>query len=45
MLAVNDVGLAFRRRRTQPGDTCGPLNWIPEAAYHLGSDRRARAGT
>jgi hypothetical protein len=35
-LAVNDTGLAFVETARRLGHDCGPLDWIPEPAHHLG---------
>jgi hypothetical protein len=41
MLAVNEVGLAFVAAARARGDTCGPLDWIPEVAHAIDVTRRA----
>ena len=34
-LAVNDVGITFAATARQRGDTCGPLDWMPEVAHQI----------
>jgi Replication-relaxation len=38
-LAVNEAGIAFAATARQRGDTCGPLDWIPEVDHVLGRGR------
>jgi hypothetical protein len=36
-LAVTETGLAFAAAARERGDTCGPLDWIPEVAHRMGT--------
>jgi hypothetical protein len=38
-LAVNDTAITFTAAARQQGDTCGPLDWIPEVAHPVGRGR------
>jgi hypothetical protein len=42
MLAVNEAGLAFAAAARARGDTCGPLDWVPEVAHPLDGQGRGR---
>ncbi len=36
-LAVTETGIAFVAAARERGDTCGPLDWIPEVAHPMGT--------
>jgi hypothetical protein len=38
-LAVVETGIAFAAAARARGDTCGPLDWIPEVAHRMGAGR------